>query len=95
MLSAFLDHLEVDRHNNARTRSVSSCCPDPSRSEGRRDRTLMLVVMQIGLRVSELTGLECGEVALGTGAHLRCEGKGHKLQVVPLPSDTEASSNTG
>jgi site-specific recombinase XerD len=50
--------------------------PDRSRWEGRRDRVLMLLAVQTGLRVSELTGLNCADVTLGTGATVRCEGKG-------------------
>jgi hypothetical protein len=40
--------------------------------EGRRDRVLMLLAIQTGLRVSELTGLNCNDIALGTGASVRC-----------------------
>jgi site-specific recombinase XerD len=58
--------------------------PDQSRWEGRRDRILMLVAIQTGLRVSELTGLNCGDVTSGTGANVRCEGKGRKQRAVPL-----------
>jgi site-specific recombinase XerD len=58
--------------------------PDQSRWEGRRDRVLMLLAIQTGLRVSELTGLNCGDVTLGTGANVRCEGKGRKQRAVPL-----------
>jgi site-specific recombinase XerD len=50
----------------------------PNRSSwiGRRDRTLLLIALQTGLRVSELIGLNCQDVRLGTGAHVRCCGKG-------------------
>ncbi|MFC4013385.1 tyrosine-type recombinase/integrase [Nonomuraea purpurea] len=58
--------------------------PDSSRWEGRRDRVLMLLAIQTGLRVSELTGLNCGDVTLGVGANVRCEGKGRKHRAVPL-----------
>lgn len=64
--------------------------PDLSRWEGRRDRALLLVGVQTGLRVSELTGLDCGDVGFGTGAHVRCEGKGRKHRAVPLTGVTEA-----
>jgi site-specific recombinase XerD len=64
--------------------------PDLSRWEGRRDRALLLVAVQTGLRVSELTGLDCGDVGLGTGANVRCEGKGRKHRAVPLTAVTEA-----
>jgi site-specific recombinase XerD len=58
--------------------------PDQTTWSGRRDRTLLLVAVQTGLRVSELIGLRCQDVALGTGAHVRCTGKGRKTRCVPL-----------
>lgn len=57
---------------------------------GRRDRTLLLVAVQTGLRVSELIGLNCQDVVLGTGAHVRCEGKGRKHRCTPLRPETAA-----
>ena len=45
---------------------------------------------QTGLRVSELTGLNCGDVTLGTGASVRCLGKGRKYRAVPLTTPTQA-----
>jgi site-specific recombinase XerD len=64
--------------------------PDRSRWEGRRDRALLLAAVQTGLRVSELTGLNCGDVTVGDGACVRCEGKGRKLRAVPLSRPCEA-----
>jgi site-specific recombinase XerD len=61
--------------------------PDPSTWTGRRDRTLLLVAVQTGLRVSELIGLRNQDVVLGTGAHVRCEGKGRKQRCTPLRKD--------
>lgn len=139
MISAFLDHLETERHNSARTRNLRLTAirslfayaslrhpehaaliqrvlaippkrfdkptisfltapeidalidaPDQSRWEGRRDRTLLLVGVQTGLRVSELTGLTCGDATLGTGASIRCRGKGRKRRGVPLTAPTQA-----
>jgi site-specific recombinase XerD len=139
MISAFLTHLESERHNNIRTRNVRLTAirslfsyaalrhpehalliqrvlaippkrfdkrtvtfltaaeadalidaPDQSRWEGRRDRTLIMLAIQTGLRVSELTGLNCGDITLGVGSNLRCEGKGRKQRVVPLTSPVEA-----
>jgi site-specific recombinase XerD len=52
--------------------------PDTSTWTGRRDRALLMLAVQTGLRVSELIGLRCQDVVLGTGAHVRCEGKGRK-----------------
>ena len=64
--------------------------PDQSRWEGRRDRVLMLLAVQTGLRVSELIGLNCNHVTLGTGASIRCEGKGRKQRAVPLSTPAAA-----
>lgn len=61
--------------------------PDATTWIGRRDRTLLLVAVQTGLRVSELTGLCRQDVMLGAGAHLRCDGKGRKLRCTPLRRD--------
>jgi len=58
--------------------------PDTSTWIGRRDRTLLLVAVQTGLRVSELTGLRREDVVLGDGAHVRCWGKGRKQRGTPL-----------
>ena len=135
MISAFLNHLEKERHNSTRTRNVRLtairslfsyaalhhpehalliqrvlaippkrfdkrivtfltavevdalvAAPDQTRWEGRRDRALLLLAIQTGLRVSELTALNCHDVTLGTGASVRCEGKGRKQRAVPLTS---------
>jgi len=61
--------------------------PDPTTWLGRRDRTLLLVLAQTGLRVSELTSLRCDSVVLGTGPHVRCDGKGRKRRCTPLRRD--------
>lgn len=61
---------------------------DPSNWVGRRDRTLLLVAVQTGLRVSELVGLGCQDIALGTGAHVHCQGKGRKHRCTPLRRET-------
>ncbi len=58
--------------------------PDRGGQPGRRDHALLLVAIQTGLRVSELTGLDRGDVTLGTGANLKCKGKGRKERRTPL-----------
>ena len=58
--------------------------PDKATWMGRRDRALLLVGIQTGLRVSELIGLRREDVVLGAGAHVRCEGKGRKQRCTPL-----------
>lgn len=139
VITAFLHHLETERHNSSRTRNLRLtairslfayaalrhpehallmqrvlaippkrfdkrvvtfltalevdalvAAPDQSRWEGRRDRVLLLLAIQTGLRVSELTGLNCGDVTCGIGANIRCEGKGRKQRAVPLTSPVEA-----
>jgi site-specific recombinase XerD len=64
--------------------------PDPTSWLGRRDHALLLVAVQTGLRVSELTGLTCADLRLGTGAHVRCQGKGRKERITPLTTQTVA-----
>ena len=68
--------------------------PDPSTWFGRRDQILMLLSLQTGLRVSELIGLTCGDVVLGTGAHVRCIGKGRKQRSTPLRKDCAEALRT-
>jgi integrase/recombinase XerD len=58
--------------------------PDRASWIGRRDRALLLVGIQTGLRVSELIGLRRCDIILGVGAHVRCEGKGRKQRFTPL-----------
>ncbi len=53
---------------------------------GRRDHAILVVALETGMRVSELTGLTCSDVRLGTGAHVRCHGKGRKERITPLTS---------
>jgi site-specific recombinase XerD len=138
VISAFLEHLETNRHNTARTRNLRLTAirslfkyaalrhpehanviaqvlsippkrhqkrqisfltaaesqalinaPDQSRWEGRRDRAIIVLTIQAGLRVSELIALNCGDIQLDTGAHVRCEGKGRKQRTVPLTSPAQ------
>jgi integrase/recombinase XerD len=53
---------------------------------GRRDYTLLLLAAQTGMRLSELIGLDRDAIHLGTGAHVRCVGKGRKERCTPLAS---------
>lgn len=139
-IGAFLDHLEKDRGNSARSRNARLAAihsffryvalhepshgalaqrvlampskrytrrsvafltraevdallgaPDAGTWSGHRDRTLLLLAGQTGLRVSELTGLRCEDIVLGRGAHVRCHGKGRKERCTPLRGDTAAA----
>jgi site-specific recombinase XerD len=136
-IGAFLDYLEKERHNSARSRNSRLAAihsffryvmwqepqyaalaqrvlampskrytrhpvtyltppeadallsaPDPNTWAGRRDRILLLIAIQSGLRASELVGLRCEDIVLGTGAHVRCEGKGRKQRCTPLRKGT-------
>ena len=64
--------------------------PDPGRWEGRRDRALLTLAAQTGLRLAELTGLTCSDIQLSAPAHVRCTGKGRKQRCVPLTPATAA-----
>jgi integrase/recombinase XerD len=138
-IGQFLDHLERDRGNTARTRNarlaaihsffryvaleepahallcqrilaipnkrherkliefvqreeIDALVAAPNRSTwiGRRDRTLLVVAVQTGLRISELIGLRCQDVVLGAGAHVQCVGKGRKQRGTPLRKEATA-----
>ncbi len=71
----FLDRREVEALLGA---------PDQSTWAGRRDHALLIVAIETGLRLSELTGLCCADVHLGTGAYVTCRGKGRKERSTPL-----------
>ena len=139
LIAAFLEHLETDRHNSARTRNlrltairslfgyaalrhpehaaviqrvlsipakrferrtVTFLTGEESRAlinaapqdrwEGRRDRAMLTLALQAGLRVSELIAINCADIELDTGAHVRVEGKGRKHRAVPLTKDAQA-----
>ena len=61
---------------------------DPATWTGRRDHALLLLAVQTGLRVSELTGLTRADLHLDAGAHVACHGKGRKDRITPLTSGT-------
>jgi site-specific recombinase XerD len=62
--------------------------PDRSSWIGRRDHMLLHLAVQTGLRLSEIVQLERTAVFLGTGAHVRCLGKGRKERCTPLTTQT-------
>lgn len=64
--------------------------PDTTTSLGQRDQLLLLVGIQTGLRVSELTGLTWADVSFGPGAHVHTRGKGRRDRNTPLLSATAA-----
>lgn len=65
--------------------------PDADTWIGRRDRALLLMAVQTGLRNSEITGLRRQDVVFGASAHIRCDGKGRKSRATPLRPDVAAN----
>jgi site-specific recombinase XerD len=137
LVGDFLDHLEHDRGNGARTRNARLAAirsmfayaalrhpehaetiarvlaipakkfdralvtwlterevdalltaPDKTTWAGRRDHAMLALAAQAGLRISELTGLTCGDAHLGSGSHISCQGKGRKQRITPLTTVT-------
>jgi site-specific recombinase XerD len=76
---SFLNQAEMD---------ALLAAPDRSTWIGRRDHVLLAVALRTGLRLSELTGLRRQDVHLGTGAHVKCLGKGRKRRDTPLDKPT-------
>jgi integrase/recombinase XerD len=64
--------------------------PDRRTWLGRRDHALLVLMIQTGIRVSELTGLRIGDVHLDVGAHIRVTGKGRKKRSPTLTRETAA-----
>jgi integrase/recombinase XerD len=139
LIGAFLDHIEKERGNSARSRNTrlaaihsffryvsfqepahADLCrrilaipskryhrkliehllpeeidaflaaPDKTTWIGRRDQALLMVGIETGLRVSELIGLKRADTVLGTGAYVRCKGKGRKERCTPLRKEAVA-----
>jgi integrase/recombinase XerD len=64
--------------------------PDQRTWIGRRDHALLRLAVQTGLRLSEVTSLDRQALTLGTGANVRCHGKGRKTRCTPLTKQTAA-----
>ncbi len=80
-LITYLTEPEVD--------ALLAAC-DQSTWTGRRDHALLLLAVQTGLRISELTRLTRRDLHLGPGAHVACHGKGRKDRITPLTTNTVA-----
>jgi integrase/recombinase XerD len=65
--------------------------PPTSTWSGQRDRTMILLAVETGLRVSELITLHCQDFVPGIGSHVVCTGKGRKSRCVPLRKETESA----
>lgn len=64
--------------------------PDQHTWYGRRDHAFLLVAVQSGLRLSELTAIRRDVLILDTGAHIQTLGKGRKERSTPLTKQTVA-----
>ncbi|MGA7688327.1 MAG: tyrosine-type recombinase/integrase [Jiangellales bacterium] len=62
--------------------------PDTSTWLGRRDRLLLHLGIQTGLRASELTSIRTGDIQIGPHSQLECLGKGRRQRVIPLQKNT-------
>jgi site-specific recombinase XerD len=60
--------------------------PDRSTSRGRRDYAILLLLARLGLRASEIVGLELGDLHWRTG-EIILHGKGRLRQRLPLLAD--------
>src|SRR5216684_6596029 len=78
-LVEFLTRSEVD---------ALLAAPDQHTWSGRRDHAFILVAVQTGLRLSEMTGLKRADLVVGTGAHVRVIGKGRKERCTPIAKST-------
>ena len=64
--------------------------PDREKPEGARDYALMLVMLRLSLRVSEVCSLRASSVKWSHGRWtLRCAVKGGREEVWPLPKDVK------
>ncbi|MGH9762780.1 MAG: site-specific integrase [Blastocatellia bacterium] len=80
-LVEFLTRSEVD---------ALLAAPDRHTWSGRRDHAFILVAVQTGLRLSEMTGLKRSDLVSGTGAHVRVVGKGRKERCTPIAKSARA-----
>jgi len=62
--------------------------PDQSTWIGRRDYALLLTMYNSGARLSEMTGMQRGQVKFDSTTYLQLHGKGRKERVVPLWAKT-------
>lgn len=73
-------------------KEVDAILAAPSKTTwaGRRDHALLLITVQTGARLSEVTGLKGEDVNLGAGAHISITGKGRKERCTPLTRQSVA-----
>ena len=64
--------------------------PDPTTRSGVRDRAMLHLAYAAGLRVSELTGLVCGDLGQPHLDTVHVCGKGRRERILPLWKETRA-----
>lgn len=62
--------------------------PDRNTWSGRRDHAWLLLAIQTGIRLSELTGLKHEDAYLGVAPYVHVLGKGRKERCIPLTKQT-------
>ncbi len=105
LITCFLDHLEHQRGNTARTRNLRLAAihsmfayAAPQHPEHADDIARVLAIPGKRFRTTVITYLTEEEITallqapdhLGTGPHLECHGKGRKNRATPLLRDTVA-----
>jgi len=85
-LNAFLDGVVSAPERNSERRQTSAS--DDSRLMVKRDRAILELLYASGLRVSELTGLNLGDMDRKE-LMLRVRGKGNKERIVPYGAKAE------
>jgi site-specific recombinase XerD len=72
---SWLDAAEAD--------ALLAACDQGTRT-GRRDHAMFTLMIQTGLRISEVIGLTVADIHTGVGAHVHCLGKGRKERRTPM-----------
>lgn len=69
---------------------VAALLNAPNREEwiGKRDYTFLVIAIQTGMRLAELTALKWKDVHLEQIAYIECCGKGRKNRVIPLSKES-------
>ena len=87
------DTTEISYLTEAEVNALLSA-PDRSSWTGRRDHTMVVLAVQTGLRVSELTSLCRQDIQLDGLPWVQYRGKGRKTRCTPLTRQTKAVLKT-